>query len=245
LHSTLHQPCIDLAWETFIINMSKPYYAGNTEGDDFSLQWLYHMLDVNIHIWYVQSQGFEWHFQCACTLTKVLLLLQDASYFPQLHFEPLLYQDTFVISPLALACGTTLVPFSKDPSHSTSNVLSHDTTLASAAMELAQLGKAMHTPFSICPIGLHTDLATLQQTSPHRTPETSHRKGTFLIALKTTIRKNDLEPICSTVILVTSRVAFGFIFGEALLVVKILSYQRSSYDFEVWICITLAKAISL
>lgn len=59
LHSTLHQSCIDLSWKTFIINMSKPYYAGYTEGGDFALQWLFHMLDVNIHIWSIQTQRFE------------------------------------------------------------------------------------------------------------------------------------------------------------------------------------------
>lgn len=41
--------------QSFIINMSKPYNEGGIEGDDFALQWISHMLEVDIQIWYVQS----------------------------------------------------------------------------------------------------------------------------------------------------------------------------------------------
>lgn len=75
-------------------NMSVPYNEGKIEGGHFALQWVCHMLEVNIRIWSTQTRRFEYKFSCGRDEAPILDLLQDISCFPHVQYEPLLQQGT-------------------------------------------------------------------------------------------------------------------------------------------------------
>ena len=46
---------VNSSWQTTIIDISMPYAEGKIEGGTFSLQWISHMLHIDIQIWSSQT----------------------------------------------------------------------------------------------------------------------------------------------------------------------------------------------
>ena len=73
--------------------MSIPYIEGKVEGDNFALQWISHMLNIDIQIWSTESQSFTQRFHSGYRPSKQLFLLQDTSQWLHVHYKPLIQEQ--------------------------------------------------------------------------------------------------------------------------------------------------------
>jgi hypothetical protein len=94
LQNVSHNAHSTTAWQTYVINMSIPYIEGKVEGGNFSLQWISHMLNIDIQIWSTESQSFTQRFHSGYRPSKQLFLLHDTSQWPHMHYQPLIQEQS-------------------------------------------------------------------------------------------------------------------------------------------------------
>ena len=115
-HTYLHKDILQekilvYDWEIYIINLAEPFNIGHVEGNQFTIQWLCPLLDINIFLWIIILHNILSRFYSTKRSTTTIYLLKHQIDTTHSHFHPLpqtRYSKSVSISPSSMSSTSTI-----------------------------------------------------------------------------------------------------------------------------------------